>query len=304
MTGDHLDDALEALGRSPVVPPAEELADRLEQRLRAEHAQRAWRADGGGPASRRIAARALALAAAVVVVVGLALALGPGRTPEGDRLLLASAEGASLVLPDGTVVEARSGMELAEGTLVVTSASGSARADGMAVPPDRVAVVEGGRLRLLDVDRAPASSAPPTTRPHDGGSPTTGPPATTPPVASTSTSTSRPPGTTSTTAAPPRPAVVSVDLAAERRDRRLVVLRWSIYPRDDFARYVVVRTLSDADGRPPDPGPSSTAVFTTTDRATRTVGDELPAGAAHAAYRVIVLDAEHRVVGTSPVARV
>lgn len=314
MTDDHLDDALEALGRAPVVAPTAEFADGLEQRLRAEHAERPSPAGGADTKGRRVAARVLAVAAVVLLVVGLVLTVGPGQEPDGDRLLLASAEGTSLVLPNGTVVVARSGMELAEGTLLVTSATGSARVNGVEVPPDRVAVVEDGRLRLLEVASTPATTTPSTTRPGDSVSPTSTPPTTTRPTSAppttaspavtAPTSTTRPPSTTVTTAVATRPPVASLDLAATRPDRRRVALRWSAYPRDDFARYVVVRTLSDADGQPPDPGPSSTAVFSTTDRTARAVGDELPARAARAAYRVIVLDAQHRVVGASAVARV
>lgn len=295
MNGDPVDDALEALGHSPVHSPGDQFADRLEQHLRSQHAER--RPDGPDQSLRRAAAQTLAVAAVALLVVGLALTLGPERQTDGDQLQLAAAEGTSLVLPDGTVVAAAAGMDLAEGTLVITSASGSARVDGVTVPPDRVAVVEDGRLRLLDVDTSPAPGAPTTAVPP--ATSTTAAPAT-----STTTTTRPPASTTSTTSAPARPPVAAIDLTAVRRDRRVVALRWSAYSRDDFARYVVVRTISDADGRPPDPGPSSTAVFSTADRTHRAVDDDLPPGAARAAYRVIVLDAAHQVVGASAVARV
>ena len=306
MTGNHDDDALEALGRVPVVPPDDGFADRLEQRLRAEHGRRPPRAEGEAPPVRRVAARALAAAAAAVLVVGLAVSLASDRDDKRIEVRLASAEATTLVLPDGTVVEARAGMVLVDGTLVITSASGSARVDGVALPPDRVAVVEDGRLRLLDVDPAPPSSAP-TTRPPDGGTGTSAPPGTDRPPVTAEPTTTRPPAsssTTSTTATAARLPVAAIDLAAERRDRRRVDLRWSGYPRDDFARYVMVRTVSDADARPPDPVASSTAVFASPDPAVRTFADELPAGTVRAAYRVIVLDRDHRVVGASAVARV
>jgi hypothetical protein len=107
------------------------------------------------------------------------------------------------------------------------------------------------------------------------------------------TTTARPASTTTTAA---RPDVGELTLAAERVDRAVVAVRWSAYTGAAFDRYVVVRTLGD--------GGSATTVFASRSASTVAFRDELPAGTASAAYRVLALDRAGDVIAASPITRV
>ncbi|MGQ0830307.1 MAG: hypothetical protein ACT4OV_01380 [Microthrixaceae bacterium] len=289
MNDDELHEALTALGRGDVDPPAPAFADALEQRLVAMHGAvdlRDHRASGSRPAAARSRAMA-AVAAAAVLVAGVSyLALRPSTD---TQLTLTAAFDTSIVLPDGSIVDAVVGADLPDGALVVTGPRGSARVGSLTVPPNSQAIVGEGSARLVSTSTTGAPGETTTTAAPgvDRTTSSTSPPATT---------TSQPEDRTTTTVHD----AARLELAARRLEDRAVVLRWSMYEGGDFHRYAVLRTLRNTDSG----AETTTVVFTTQDRAVLSFRDLLPAGSREAAYRVVALDPADRVVGASPIVRV
>jgi hypothetical protein len=98
-------------------------------------------------------AAGLALGSAAVLVGALAGWFGRGET--GRRLALAIAVDTTVVLPDGSSVAGRTGLELPDGTIVRTGPQGKAATVDFELGPALEALVESGRLRL----RSPADVA-------------------------------------------------------------------------------------------------------------------------------------------------
>lgn len=287
-------DALTALGSSQVAPPDSAFAEALEQRLVAMHGALDLQAsdprDPEASALRRMATRSramAAIAAAAVVVAGFSyVALRPTTD---TALTLTAATDTSIVLPDGSIVDAEVGADLPDGTLVVTGPNGSARVGGLTVPRNSQAVVDDGSARLVGTTTTTAPSRTSSTA-APGLAPTTsttGPPATTTTLAEDRTTTTL-------------HDAARMELSARPLEDRAVALRWSTYEGADFHRYALLRTV-----REPDSSRETTAIaFTTADRNVLSFRDVLPDGVRDVAYRVVALDRADRVVGASPIVKV
>ena len=137
-------DDLRRVGRA-VPRPAPAFVAALEDRL--------LHADSGtevvaAPAPRHhVVLRASMAAAATVAAVLLATALlGGFGTGQHTGLALGNAVNATVVLPNGQVVTARSGLSLPDGSIVRTGPNGRVRVGSVSLGPGSQGVVNGGQL--------------------------------------------------------------------------------------------------------------------------------------------------------------
>jgi hypothetical protein len=150
---------LEEVGSRPAPEPRTEFVAGLEARLLAD-ARPAARADVVTPLRARPTGRlrpalvAAAAAAAAVVLVG-SLAGWFGRDEVQRQPALAAAVDTTVVLPDGTEVPGKDGLDLPDGTIVRTGPEGHAAVGNVDLGPSQEAVVEAGRLKITIPDLPP-----------------------------------------------------------------------------------------------------------------------------------------------------
>jgi len=162
---------LTALGSSAVPDPDAAFADHLELQLRDMRAVDATQM----PAPRRWPATVAAVAFSVAVVAFGISTIQPGI----DSVRISSATGAQLHLPNGSVIEAKPGLEMPEGAWVEVGPSGSASIGELLLGPGQVAEVtpEGVVLaEIVDGDSVPITTPGPieASRSSDASAPTTG----------------------------------------------------------------------------------------------------------------------------------
>ncbi|HKY76014.1 MAG TPA: hypothetical protein VJS45_07735 [Acidimicrobiia bacterium] len=311
----NLDRRLREVGQSPVPPPDPAFATMLEARLRAgalapEPALR--------PASqqpRRVWFPVAAVAAVLTLVLGSVAVLRDGGE---DVVRVASATDTVVVLPDGTVGPATPGLELPDGSRLQTGNDGHLVAGGTELGPKQEATVEDGTVKPSPTTVPPKPSEPsnsPTTAPTattlpSKTRPTTATTATTvttkPPVVVTPTTTKPTTNTTVTTkptttsTSGPTGTVATLKIEARYRDAT-AKLQWSAYSGQDFAAYLVLRTDGATEPRYP-VDDATTVVARNTNPWSTSFMETITDPAGHL-YRVVAVDAERRILASSPAAR-
>jgi hypothetical protein len=312
-----LDRRLREVGQSPVPPPDPAFATMLEERLRAGvlAPEPALRPAPRQP--RRAWFPVAAVAAALTMVLGSVAVLRDGE----DVVRVASATDTVVVLPDGTVGPATPGLELPDGSRLQTGNEGHAVIGQTELGPKQEAMVTNGTVKPSRTTLPPKPSAPsnpPTTAPtattHPSVKPTvtTRPttttatrPSTKPPVVATPTTkpTTRPTDTkptTTTVMSGPTNTVVGLKLEARYRDTT-AKLQWTAYTGKNFAAYLVLRADGPAEPRYPVDNATTVVARITDPWATsfmETIVD--PAGRT---YRVVAVDADRRLIASSPAVR-
>ena len=271
-----LDRRLREAGQSPVPPPDRAFATMLENRLRT-----------GVPApepvlrpaprpARRAWFPVAAVAAALTMVLGSVAVLRDGGE---DVVRVASATDAVVVLPDGTVGPATPGLELPDGSRLQTGNEGHVVVGETKLGPKQEAKVRNGTVKPSPTTVPPKPSEP------------SNPPTTKPTTRATDTK----PPTTATSG--PTNAVAALKLEARYRGET-AKLQWSAYTGKDFAAYLVLRADGPAEPRYPVDNATTVVARITDPWATsfvETVTD--PAGRT---YRVVAVDAERRMIASSP----
>lgn len=276
---------LDALGRAPIPSVRPNVIERVATRLRAVGLP------DPAPVRRRPAGLqvfALAGATAVVVLVAVALALAPSGS-EGGLITLAGSRDSLVVLPDGSTVEATAGLEVPDGSLIVTGAAGEVRIDGQRIGPNE-------RARLADGKVVRETPAPQKTRPTPTPAPlpTAPPPVVihvtprpTPAPTVKPTPSARPtPSAKPTPSGSPKPTGMRLFCEPVQREGATAVrCGWSATDDPRFARYVLWRGEGD----------SKTEVFRTADRTVMTFLDETVSAGVEYSYVVQAQDADGRV---------
>ncbi|MEX0663675.1 MAG: hypothetical protein WD598_02750 [Acidimicrobiia bacterium] len=167
---------LETAGARAAPQPSPEFVTGLEARLLADARPAAW-ATVVTPLRTRSTGRlrpalaSVAAAAAAVVLVG-SLAGWFGRDKAQPQPAIASAVDTTVVLPDGSEVAGRDGLDLPDGTIVRTGPDGHAAVGNVDLGPSQVAVVKAGRLEISIPDvTLPPVTLPPVTLPTPPGLP-------------------------------------------------------------------------------------------------------------------------------------
>jgi hypothetical protein len=308
-----LDRRLRQAGQATVPPPDPAFATMLEDRLRAGVlAPEPVLRPAPRPAGRRWVP-VTSMAAALAVVLGAAVVVRGG----GEQTVrVASATDTVVVLPDGTVGPATPGLELPDGSRLQTGSEGHVVAGETELGPKQEATVNKGTVKPSPTTVPPKPSEPSdppptaptaTTLPVKPATPSTSPtPSTTKPRVSVTPSTTKPttrptdtkPTTTSTSG--PTTTVVALKLDARYRDTT-VKLQWSAYTGPNFAAYLVLRADGPAEPRYPI-DEATTVVARITNPWTvsfmETIAD--PAGRA---YRVVAVDSERRLIGSTSAAK-
>jgi hypothetical protein len=307
-----LDRRLRDAGQAPVAAPDPAFATRLEHRLLAG----VLAPEPALPPARRPAHRtwfpAAAVAAALTMVLGIAVLRGGGE----EVVRVASATDTVVVLPDGTVGPATPGLELPEGSRLQTGNEGHAVVGETELGPKQEAKVSNGAVKPSPTTVPPKPSEP-------SNPPTTAPTATTlrpKTTASTmvTTSTTKPrlavtPTTTkptTTTTVTTKPTTTSTwgptsTVAALKLDARYkgetVKLQWNAYTGRNFAAYLVLRADGAAEPRYPVDN-ATTVVARITDPWATSFMETITDPADHL-YRVVAVDAERRIIASSPAVR-
>lgn len=240
---EHLEQLLHELGATPVPDTDELTVARIEARWRSAaegvspQRQPARRHRSNRPAIRRRPA-VVSAAALVAAAAGIALVLGI-RSPSGPEVVVAEAQGITVVLPSGEVITPLAGEELPEGAIVQSAPGSAGKVGNDRLSPGIRYIVEKGRLR-------PASAAPSSTTVAPIASSSTAP-STTNRVSPNSaiTSTTVDSGTTaaptSTVAHAPAPARLTVAVTRTPKRTRIT---WTPFGGSRVKRYVVVRVKS------------------------------------------------------------
>jgi hypothetical protein len=308
----NLDRRLTEAGQKPAPPPDAAFATRLEERLRAGALapEPALRPAPRQP--RRVWFPVAAVAAALTLVLGSVAVLRDGGE---DVVRVASATDTVVVLPDGTVGPATPGLALPDGSRLQTGNDGHLVAGGTELGPKQEATVSNGTVKPSPTTLPPKPSNPPATAPTA----TTLPPKTRPTTAATATtSTTKPrvvvtptttkpttdttvttkPTTTSTSGA--TGTVATLKLEARYRDTT-AKLQWSAYTGKDFAAYLVLRTDGATEPRYP-VDEATTVVARITNPWSVSHMETISDPAGHL-YRVVAVDAERRLIASSPAAK-
>lgn len=293
---------LEAWGDQPQPPVDGAFANRLDAQLR----DMAFDRMGERPPRPFWQPALLAVLALVVVAAGVLVSTRPGD----DQLALVMGPNSDteIVLPNGEVVDAVEGLELADGTRISVGEGGSAVVGDVVLEPGSEALVVEGTLEVLTDVRTTGSTAVPTTRPGTTRPPTTRPTDSTvddrpttsdsdsSPERSTSTvtdstadvprstaatSTTENDRTTTTSAAP------EVVLTAESGRDRQIVLSWSYSGPDSLSGWEVTATSGDR----------TRTLVVLRDPAARSI--TLDAGDGPVGHRVIARDASGTVIAES-----
>jgi hypothetical protein len=312
----NLDRRLREVGQSPAPSPDPAFATRLEERLRAGVPAPEPALRPAPRPTRRVWFPVAAVAAALTMVLGSVAVLRGG---DEDVVRVASATDAVVVLPDGTVGPATPGLELPDGSRLQTGNDGHLVAGGTELGPKQEAMVRKGTVRP-----SPTTVPPRPSEPRDP--PATAPTATTaPPVKTTSptrltpstTATTKPPVVATPTTKPTTPttdtkptttttvmsgptAVTALKIEARYRGET-AKLQWSAYTGKNFAAYLVLRADGPAEPRYPVDEATTVVARITDPWATsfmETITD--PAGRT---YRVVAVDADRRVLASSPAAK-
>ena len=305
----NLDRRLREAGQSPVPPADPAFATMLEERLRAGALapEPALRPAARQP--RHVWFPVAAVAAALTLVLGSVAVLRGGGD---DVVRVASATDTVVVLPDGTVGPATPGLELPDGSRLQTGNEGHLVAGGTELGPKQEATVEDGTVKPSPTTLPPKPSNPPTTAPTA----TTLPPKTRPTTATTAATkprvlvtptTTKPTTNTTVTTKPtttstsgPTGTVAALKLEARYRDTT-AKLQWSAYTGKDFAAYLVLRTDGTTEPRYP-VDDATTVVARITNPWTVSFMETIADPAGHL-YRVVAVDAERRIIASSPVAK-
>jgi hypothetical protein len=157
--------SLAGIAQQPTpVPSASFVADLERRLLEQAGAARPERVAVLTPRSHRPRlAPMVSAAAAVVAALVLAGALGGwfGSGPTSHDVALTAAVDTTVTLPDGSVVDGRTGLTLPDGAVVRTGPNGHASAGDVELGPDLEAVVNDGHLELRKA--TPVSAAPAAT---------------------------------------------------------------------------------------------------------------------------------------------
>lgn len=317
------DNPLDPLRRGAATPLDEKTLDRIEARLRVQHATQR-----PSPTGRRVPRWVVVGPVLALVLIMATIALVVRDESAVAALELRNAEDVTVTQPDGTVVsDPADGFALVDGAVVVVGVAGTVTIDDVTLSGGTVVTVRDGRL-VTDVvattttdgpddpDRnEPARDAPPADA-NTTSSTTVPPSPTTSRVPADDAEPRRPPEpslTTTTSAAPPgdgprspddrppetdRTGDIAVALRVDARDGG-VRLAWnSTGVEGPGWRVVVVRT---ADGSEPLDLSGSTLV------AEGNMGElverraDLPVDIVALRYRVLVLDEADGVVARSAV---
>jgi hypothetical protein len=312
-----LDRRLREAGQSPVPPPDTAFATMLEERLRAGvlAPEPALRPAPRQP--RRVWFPVAAVAAALTLVLGSVAILRDGGD---DVVRVASATDTVVVLPDGTVGPATPGLELPDGSRLQTGNEGHVVAGQTELGPKQEAMVNNGTVKPSPRTVPPGPSEP-------RNPPASAPTATTVPPVAPTTQPTRPtpttirntpttrtavvvtpttkPTTRTTDTKPTTTTTMSGPTATLKLDARFkgetAKLQWSAYGGKNFAAYLVLRADGPAEPRYPVDNATTVVARITNPWATsftETITD--PAGRA---YRVVAVDAERRLIASSPVAK-
>jgi hypothetical protein len=311
----EFDRQLRDAGQSPVPPPDPAFATMLEERLRAgmlapEPALRPATRPG-----RRAWFPAAAVAAALTMVLGaVAVVRGGGE----DVVRVASATDTVVVLPDGTVGPATPGLVIPDGSRLQTGSEGHIVAGETELGPKQEAKVRGGTVKPSPTTVPPKPSEPsnppptaPTATTAPPTTPSTRPPPTTiattpttrPPAVATPTTkpTTRPTDTKPTTTTMSGPGTVATLKIEARYKGETAKLQWSAYTGKNFAAYLVLRADGPAEPRYPVDN-ATTVVARITDPWATSFMETITAPAGRT-YRVVAVEADRRIIASSPAVR-
>jgi len=253
MQHDDLERLLQELGNTPVAPPDELTIARIEARWRAAapavDGTSAARSRAPFPRRRRrylAQHRRPALIGSVALVAaaaGIALVIAV-REPAGTEVVVAEAQGITVVLPSGEVITPLAGEELPDGSIIQSAPGSSGRVGNEVLSPGVRYIVEDGRLRPAGSLEPATTTAPGTTgvsAPDSTAAPSITRPALQP-TASTaeSTSTTKPSSSTSIVRRQP-PVRLSVTSSRTAKGARIT---WAATSTPGVKRYVVVRVKS------------------------------------------------------------
>ncbi len=231
MNRDDLERLLTELGRSPVEPPDEITATRIE---------RNWRRSTSVPSARRRSRSVAAGGAAVLLAAAASVSVVVvSRSTERVQPVVAAARDITVELPDGESLSAQGGEALPEGAIVLGGPGASGVIGGVFVGPRSEYVVRDGRLERSGSSSGPDTSAvsPDSTINQPGPQPTT--PSTTPTTPARSTP-NGPPATNSTGRPRPTPQRrLTVNAALQSG---ATTISWAAPTGSSVVRYVVVRT--------------------------------------------------------------